>query len=89
MWQHLIQGWWQSASDEPPGRDHFHQLVRLASVVNKEIKNMMITKENIMSEAARAMMSTWVERSFCGRSSMTATTTRLENRLTTTGGRGR
>ena len=42
-----------------------------------------------MSEAARAMMSTWVERSFCGRSSMTATTTRLENRLTTTGGRGR
>lgn len=37
-----------------------------------------------MSEAARAMMRTWVERSFWGRRSITATTTRFENRLTTT-----
>ena len=43
-----------------------------------------ITKENMMSEAARAMMRTWVERSFWGRRSITATTTRFENRLTTT-----
>ena len=49
----------------------------------------LITRENMMSEAARAMMRTWVERSFWGRSSITATTTRFENRLTTTGERMR
>ena len=38
-----------------------------------------------MSEAARAMMSTWVERSFWGLSSITATTTTLDSTLTTTG----